>query len=71
MHVIDERTARSDPFVRNRVDQMIQRFPFVLDPDYGDRENSIRLPRTITEDYLVKLSKDIIIASRLRDRKLA
>ncbi|KAI7856552.1 LMBR1-like membrane protein-domain-containing protein [Circinella umbellata] len=71
MHVIEERTARSDPFVRNRVDQMIQRFPFVLDQDYGDRENSIRLPQTITEEYLVKLSKDMIIASRLRDRKLA
>ncbi|KAI9275921.1 LMBR1-like membrane protein-domain-containing protein [Phascolomyces articulosus] len=71
MHFINERTTRSDPFIRNRVDQMIRRFSFVLDPDYGDREHTIRVPRNITEEYLVKLSKDMIIASRLRDRKLA
>ncbi|KAI9496861.1 LMBR1-like membrane protein-domain-containing protein [Zychaea mexicana] len=71
MHAIAQRITPSDPFVRNRVDQMIRRFPFVLDNDYSDRENSIRLPRTITEEYLVKLCKDMIIASRMRDRKLA
>ncbi|KAI8140202.1 LMBR1-like membrane protein-domain-containing protein [Fennellomyces sp. T-0311] len=71
MHVIAQRTNTSDPSLRNRVDRMIRRFPFVMDPDYGDREHSIRLPRTITEEYLVKLCKDMILAARMKDRKLA
>lgn len=71
MNVISQRPLRNDPYLRLRVDQMIKRFPFVLDPDYSDRDNIVSVPRNITEEYLVKLSKDMIIASRMKDRKMA
>ncbi|KAI7876330.1 LMBR1-domain-containing protein [Lichtheimia hyalospora FSU 10163] len=71
MHAISKRTTRADPFLRGCVDQMTQRFPFILDPEYTDRDNSVSLPRDITEDYLIKLNRRMILAARMKDRKLA
>lgn len=71
MNAVSHRPLRDDPHLRSRVDQMVKRFPFILNPEYSDRDNTVSVPRNITEEYLVKLSKDMIIASRMKDRKLA
>ncbi|KAI9316887.1 LMBR1-like membrane protein-domain-containing protein [Dichotomocladium elegans] len=72
MNVISRQTAtQHDPHLAKCVRLMTQRFAFVLDPDFADRENSIRPPQPITEEYLVKLNRRMIIAARMKDRKLA
>ncbi|ORZ00351.1 LMBR1-like membrane protein-domain-containing protein [Syncephalastrum racemosum] len=58
-----------DIVLRKQIDQMVEKFPFVLDPEHNERQTNI--PRVITEEYLVKLTKDMIIAARLKDRKVA
>lgn len=71
MNTLSRRSFGDQPYICQCVDQIVKRFPFVVDPEYGDRDGSVSLPRDITEEYLVKLNKRMIIAARMKDRKLA
>ncbi|KAI8373037.1 LMBR1-like membrane protein-domain-containing protein [Radiomyces spectabilis] len=71
MNTISQQNLVSDPYMRKLVEKMVHRFPFVLHPDYVDRDRSITIPRTMTEEYLIKLNRRMILAARMKDRKLA
>lgn len=59
------------PEIRYCINTMIRRFPFVLHEAFSERDNSITIPRDLTEDYLVKISRRMVLAIRMRDRKNA
>ncbi|KAG0176584.1 hypothetical protein DFQ29_005950 [Apophysomyces sp. BC1021] len=71
MNTVSHQTSPRDTNLRGLVDQTVQRFPFVLRPEYSTRDSSTVIPRTVTEEYLVKLNKDMILAVRMKDRRLA
>jgi hypothetical protein len=54
------------------VDNTVQRFPFVKHPIYADRDrHTSGIPQVLTEEYIVTLNRNMIIAARMKDRKSA
>ncbi|KAI9025976.1 LMBR1-like membrane protein-domain-containing protein [Phycomyces nitens] len=71
MNTIAHSTHVRSPEMKSLVKKMVAWFPFVLDPEHSDRDGSTHIPQILTEEYLVKLNQDMIIAMRMKDRKLA
>jgi hypothetical protein len=71
MNAISKRAMMEAPEIRHCITVMNRRFPFVLHEAFAERDNSIVIPRDLTEDYLVKLSRRMILAIRMKDRKNA
>ncbi|KAG2198566.1 hypothetical protein INT46_007720 [Mucor plumbeus] len=71
MNAISKRVMMEITEIRHCINVMNRRFPFVLHEAFSGRDNSIIIPRDLTEDYLVKISKSMILAIRMRDRKNA
>ncbi|CEI86691.1 hypothetical protein RMCBS344292_01122 [Rhizopus microsporus] len=71
MNAISKRTHREIPRIRECIHIMIGRFPFVTQECYSGISTSGRIPSQLTEDYLVKLSRRMILAIRMRNRKKA
>ncbi|OAD06099.1 hypothetical protein MUCCIDRAFT_159784 [Mucor lusitanicus CBS 277.49] len=71
MNAISKRAMMEIPEIRHCINVMNRRFPFVLHEAFAERDSSITIPRDLTEDYLVKISKRMILAIRMRDRKNA
>lgn len=71
MNAISKRTMMESTEIRYCINTMVRRFPFVLHEAFAERDASISLPRDITEDYLVKITRRMILAIRMRDRKNA
>lgn len=59
------------PDIRHCISIMNKRFPFVLHDAFSSRDSSVIIPTELTEKYLVKLSRQMIFAIRMRDRKNA
>ncbi|GAN05444.1 LMBR1 domain-containing protein 2-like [Mucor ambiguus] len=71
MNAISKRAMMEIPEIRHCINVMNRRFPFVLHEAFAERDSSITIPRDLTEEYLVKISKRMILAIRMRDRKNA
>ncbi|ORZ25110.1 LMBR1-like membrane protein-domain-containing protein [Absidia repens] len=71
INTISYRPLRSDPHLRKLVDNTTKRFPFTKHPDYADRDHSAGIPQTLTEEYIVTLNRNMILASRMKARKSA
>ncbi|CAO3648848.1 unnamed protein product [Cunninghamella blakesleeana] len=74
INAITHRSSRDNPTFKRLVEQTIQRFPFVRHPDYNsstDREHISSIPQTLTEDYIITLNRNMILANRMKHRKLA
>ncbi|CEG81662.1 hypothetical protein RMATCC62417_15834 [Rhizopus microsporus] len=71
MNAISKRTHREIPRIRECIHIMIERFPFVTQECYSGTSTSGKIPSQLTEDYLVKLSRRMILAIRMRNRKKA
>lgn len=71
MNAVAKRVMMETPEITNYINLMNRRFPFVLHEAFAERDNSIVVPRILTEDYLVELSKRMILAIRMKDRKNA
>ncbi|CAO3654282.1 unnamed protein product [Cunninghamella echinulata] len=74
INAVTHRSSRGDPTIKRLIDQTIQRFPFVRHPDYSatpDRDHTSSIPQTLTEDYIITLNRNMILAERMKDRKLA
>ncbi|KAI7890502.1 LMBR1-like membrane protein [Mucor mucedo] len=71
MNYVSKRTMMEVPEIRYCINTMIRRFPFVLHEAFSERDDSITIPRDLTEDYLVKISRRMVLAIRMRDRKNA
>jgi hypothetical protein len=71
MNAISKRAVMEITEIRHCINVMNRRFPFVLHEAFSGRDNSIIIPRDLTEDYLVQISKRMILAIRMRDRKNA
>lgn len=71
MNAISKRAMMETSEIRYCINVMNRRFPFVLHDAFSERDNSITIPRDLTEEYLVKISRRMIIAIRMRDRKNA
>lgn len=71
MSAISRRTMMEIPEIRYCINTMVRRFPFVLHEAFSERNNSVTIPRDLTEDYLVKISRRMVLAIRIRDRKKA
>ncbi|KAI8985114.1 LMBR1-like membrane protein-domain-containing protein [Pilobolus umbonatus] len=69
MNAISKKMMQVQPDIQYCIKTMNRRFPFVLNESFSRPDNN--LPRELTEEYLVRLSKDMIIAMRMRDRKKA
>jgi hypothetical protein len=53
------------------VDDTVERFSFVKHPDYADRDHSSGIPQALTEEYIVTLNRNMILAAKMKDRKSA
>lgn len=53
------------------VDNTVKRFPFAKHPDYADRDHTAGIPQALTEEYIVTLNRNMKLAARMKDRKLA
>ncbi|KAI8640315.1 LMBR1-like membrane protein-domain-containing protein [Parasitella parasitica] len=71
MNAISKRAMMETAEIRYCINVMNERFPFVLHEAFAERDDSIVIPRDLTEDYLVKISKHMILAIRMKDRKNA
>ncbi|KAI8081328.1 LMBR1-like membrane protein-domain-containing protein [Halteromyces radiatus] len=71
INAISHRPLRNDPNLRHMVDETVKRFPFVKHPHYAEREYMTNIPQLLTEDYIVTLNKNMILAARMKDRKSA
>lgn len=71
MNGVSKRTMMEIPETRYCINTMVRRFPFVLHEAFAERDNSIIIPRELTEEYLVKISRRMVLAIRMRDRKNA
>lgn len=72
MNAISKRTMMEQNEIRYCINTMMRRFPFVLHEAYSDTRNtSIVIPRDLTEEYLVKITRRMVLAIRMRDRKNA
>jgi hypothetical protein len=71
MNAIAKRSMMETPEIRHCINVMNRRFPFALHEAFAERDNSIVIPEHLTEDYLVKISKRMILAIRMKDRKNA
>ncbi|KAI7900314.1 LMBR1-like membrane protein-domain-containing protein [Cokeromyces recurvatus] len=71
MNEISKRATMELPEIQQCIHIMNSRFPFVFHESFSSRNNSVHIPRDLTEDYLVKLSRRMILAIRMRNRKNA
>lgn len=71
MNYVSKRTMMETPEIRYCINTMVRRFPFVLHEAFSERDNSITIPRDLTEEYLVKISRRMVLAIRIRNRKNA
>jgi hypothetical protein len=71
MNAVSKRSMDVSPEVRYCINQMVRRFSFVLHETFSERDRSITVPRDLTEDYLVKLCRRMVLAIRMKDRKNA
>ncbi|KAI8382453.1 LMBR1-like membrane protein-domain-containing protein [Blakeslea trispora] len=71
MNAVAKRAMTQPHEIRRCIDTMNRRFPFILHQSFEDRARSMQVPEVLTEDYLVKLSRRMIIAIRMKDRKRA
>ncbi|SAM04151.1 hypothetical protein [Absidia glauca] len=72
INVISHRAIRTDDALRRMVENTVQRFPFVKHPIYADRDrHTSGIPQVLTEEYIVTLNRNMIIAARMKDRKSA
>ncbi|KAI8342300.1 LMBR1-like membrane protein-domain-containing protein [Chlamydoabsidia padenii] len=71
INAISYRPLRTDPYLRRMVDDTVKRFPFAKHPDYADRDHSNGIPQTLTEEYIVTLNRNMILAARMKDRNSA
>ncbi|KAI8338107.1 LMBR1-like membrane protein-domain-containing protein [Chlamydoabsidia padenii] len=71
INTISHRPIRSDPNLRLMVDNTVKRFPFVKHPIYADRDHSSGIPQVLTEEYIITLNRNMILAARMKDRKSA
>ncbi|KAG2236234.1 hypothetical protein INT48_008594 [Thamnidium elegans] len=62
MNAISRRTMIEIPEIRYCINTMVRRFPFVLHEAFSERDNSINIPAELTEDYLVKISRRMVLA---------
>lgn len=69
MNTISNRLNREIPQIKHCIQTMIERFPFIKDESFS--ENGVSVPSELTEEYLVKLSRRMILAIRMKDRKRA
>ena len=71
MNAVAKRAMTQPHEIKRCIDTMNRRFPFILHQSFEDRARSMQVPEVLTEDYLVKLSRRMIIAIRMKDRKRA
>ncbi|CAO3591029.1 unnamed protein product [Absidia cylindrospora] len=71
INTISHQPVRNDPNLRTMVDDTVKRFPFVKHPNYADREHTSGIPQLLTEEYIVTLNRNMILATRMKDRKSA
>ncbi|ORX49900.1 LMBR1-domain-containing protein [Hesseltinella vesiculosa] len=71
INTISHRPIRNDPHLHRMVDQTVQRFPFVKHPNYADADRSVPVPDEITEEYLVDVNRKMILAERMKERRIA
>ncbi|KAI8875403.1 hypothetical protein K501DRAFT_202707 [Backusella circina FSU 941] len=71
MNAVSKRSMDVSPELRYCINQMVRRFSFVLHETFSERDRSITVPRDLTEDYLVKLCRRMVLAIRMKDRKNA
>ncbi|CAO3686405.1 unnamed protein product [Rhizopus stolonifer] len=71
IHAISKRENREIPYIRDCINTMVTRFPFTEDRLFSENGSQMNIPTEITEDYLVKVSKRMILAYRMRNRKHA
>ncbi|KAI9472251.1 MAG: LMBR1-like membrane protein-domain-containing protein [Benjaminiella poitrasii] len=71
MNEISKRATMEIPEIQHCIKVMNSRFPFVFHEAFSTRDSSVTIPRDLTEDYLVKISRRMILAIRMRDRKNA
>ncbi|KAG1183339.1 hypothetical protein G6F36_008516 [Rhizopus arrhizus] len=69
MNTISNRLNREIPQIKYCIQTMIERFPFIKDESFS--ETGVSVPSELTEEYLVKLSRRMILAIRMKDRKRA
>ncbi|OBZ82382.1 LMBR1 domain-containing protein 2 [Choanephora cucurbitarum] len=71
MNAVAKRAMTQPHEIRRCIDTMNRRFPFILHQSFENRGSSVQVPEVLTEDYLVKLSRRMIIAIRMKNRKRA
>lgn len=71
MNAVSKRTMMEVPEIRHYINVMVRRFPFVLHENFSERDHSIIIPRDLTEDYLVNISRRMVLAIRIKNRKNA
>ncbi|RCI06896.1 LMBR1 domain-containing protein 2 [Rhizopus stolonifer] len=71
MNAIARKAMTQPSDIKKCITTMNRRFPFILHEAFAERTPSIQLPTVLTEEYLVKLCRHMILAIRMKDRKTA